>query len=130
MLAALAPEEKGHKSERVVDAVVAGHPTFLTKEDVDAVVAGGRSGGGEEGSGGVPVQVLAPEIDPVFTKELKMYVFEEFIASGVPFEYRHFPGVAHACFTRGDEGKKGEREALVRGKGAAVEWFRGWLKDG
>ena len=104
-----------------VDAAIVGHPSLLTKEDVDALMKG-------EGAK-VPLQILAPEVDPVFNKEMKMYVFEKMIERGGAFEYRHFPGVAHACFTRGDEGREGEREALVRGKGAAVGWFREWLKD-
>lgn len=45
----------------------------------------------------------------------------------MPVEWVHFPGVAHACLTKGDERVKGEREAMVRGKDAAVGWFRQWL---
>jgi hypothetical protein len=101
----------------LVDCVSAGHPTFLTKEDIDGAVGCG-----------VLVQVLAPEIDAVFTKELKRYCFEKMSEAKGAFEYRHFPGVVHACFTRGNEKKEGERDAMVRGKGAFVAWAREWLK--
>jgi hypothetical protein len=46
---------------------------------------------------------------------------------GVPVEWVHFPRVAHACLTKGDEKDKDEREALIRGKDAAVGFFRQWL---
>ena len=45
----------------------------------------------------------------------------------MPVEWVHFPGVAHACLTKGDERIKGERDAMVRGKDEAVGWFRQWL---
>jgi dienelactone hydrolase len=99
----------------LVDCITAGHPTWLTKKDIDEVA--------------VPVQILAPEIDPVYTAELKSYSFETIQKLGVPFDYQHFPGVEHACFTRGDPGKKGEREALVRGKNAVVGWMKQFLHD-
>lgn len=99
--------------ERLVDCVSVGHPSLLTEGDVDGV--------------GVPVQVLAPEHDPVYTVELKRRTFEVGLRAGVPFEYQHFPGVEHACFVRGDEEKPGEREAMARGKDAVVAWLRRFL---
>lgn len=106
------PEGEGKK---LVDAVTAGHPTFLTKADIEGV------------SKNVPVQVLAPEFDHAYAAELKSYTFETLQKLGVPFEYAHFPGVHHACFIRGDEKKEGEREAMVRGKNAAAVWMKQWL---
>ena len=106
------------QNPRVIDAGVVGHPSLLTKEDVDKAA-----------EGGVPMQILAPEIDLAFDKEMKTYTFGKLVKGKGVFEYRHFPGVVHGCFTRGDENREGEREALVRGKGAAVGWFREWLKD-
>ncbi|OLN86681.1 Protein AIM2-like protein 1 [Colletotrichum chlorophyti] len=103
---------KGHQPP-LVDCISAGHPSWLTKEDMDGV--------------GVAVQVLAPETDPVFTDELKSYCFETVMRKGVPFEYHHFPGVEHACLVRGDLEKPGEREAMVRGKTAAVNWLNQFL---
>lgn len=93
----------------LVDCITAGHPTWLTKKDIDEVA--------------VPVQILAPEIDPVYTPELKTHTFETVQKIGVPFDYHFFPGVSHACFTRGDNTKVGELEAMVRGKNAAVGWI-------
>jgi dienelactone hydrolase len=97
----------------LVDAITAGHPSLLTKEDIDGV--------------GVPVQLLAPEIDAMFPVEMRQYAFQTIITKGVPFDYQHYPGVEHACFVRGDEKKKGEREAMVRGKNDAVAWMRQFL---
>jgi len=97
----------------IVDCVSAGHPSLLVKEDIDGV----------RGSA-VPVQILAPEIDPVYTAELKSYTFETLQKNAVPFEYQHFPGVAHACLVRGDERKPGEREAMAKGKTVLVSWFK------
>lgn len=97
----------------LVDCISAGHPSLLTKEDIDNVA--------------VPVQILAPEIDPAFNAELKKHSFETIQKLGLPFDYQHFPGVAHACLVRGDPEKPGEREAMLRGKNAAVSWFRQFL---
>jgi dienelactone hydrolase len=101
----------------LVDCITAGHPSLLTKKDIDEVAVP------------VPVQILAPEIDPVYTAELKTHSFETITKLGVPFDYQHFPGVEHACFVRGDIKKAGEREAMARGKNAAVSWFRQFLHD-
>jgi dienelactone hydrolase len=46
-----------------VDCISAGHPSLLTKQDIDEVA--------------VPVQLLAPEFDHVFTPEFKSYAFEK-----------------------------------------------------
>lgn len=75
----------------------------------------------------VPVQILAPENYPVYTLELKMDSFVTMQKNGVAFDYQHFPGVGHACLVRGDQEKPGERDAMVRGKNAAVAWFRQYL---
>jgi dienelactone hydrolase len=99
----------------LVDCITAGHPSLLTKKDIDEVA--------------VPVQILAPVFDPVFTAELKTHSFETILKLGVPFDYQHFPGVQHACFTRGDPEKPGERDAMVRGKNAAVSWWKQFLHD-
>ncbi|KAL2022374.1 hypothetical protein VTK56DRAFT_5441 [Thermocarpiscus australiensis] len=99
----------------LVDCIAAGHPSLLTEKDIDEVA--------------VPVQILAPEIDQVYTPELKAYTFSALQRKGVPFDYQHFPGVEHACLVRGDPNRKGEREAMARGKNAAVAWFRRWLHD-
>ncbi|KIW09068.1 uncharacterized protein PV09_00017 [Verruconis gallopava] len=98
----------------LVDCISTGHPTWLTKEDIDNVA--------------VPVQLLAPEHDPVFTLELKQHAFQTIIKKSIMFDYQHFPGVHHGCLTRGFEEKDGEREALVQAKSAAVNWFTRFLQ--
>ena len=97
----------------LVDCITTGHPSLVTKKDIDEVA--------------VPVQILAPEVDPVYSAELKMYSLETVPKLGVPFDYQHYPGVEHACFVRGNEDLNGEREAMVRGKNAAVYWFKQFL---
>ncbi|KAL2823272.1 Alpha/Beta hydrolase protein [Aspergillus cavernicola] len=94
----------------LVDCITAAHPSMLTEEDIDGVV--------------VPVQILAPELDPIFTPELKRYTFDSLQRRGVPFDWQHFPKVEHACMSRGDLTKPGEGAALERGKNALVAWVR------
>ena len=103
---------KEHQPQ-LVDCITVGHPSLLIKRDIDEVA--------------VSVQILAPEIDPVYTAELKMHTFETVQKLGIPFDYQHFPGVAHSSLNRGDEKKPGEREAMARGKNAAVGWLRQFL---
>lgn len=106
----------------LVDCVVMGHPSWTTKEDFVGV-------------GDVPVQILAPEYDEQFPDEMKVFAFQKLVLErksleggrGVPVEWVHFPGVKHGCLTKGDERVDGEREAMIRGKDAAVNWFKQWL---
>ena len=98
-----------------MDCIVAGHPTWLTKTDIDNV--------------SVPVQILAPEIDRSFTPELKEHAWKVLQEKKMKFDYQHFPGAEHACFTRGDTGSDVDREAMARGKNAAVAWFKQFLQD-
>ncbi|KAK0636040.1 dienelactone hydrolase [Bombardia bombarda] len=110
----LGAREFNDGGERLVDAVSAAHPTFLTKGDIDGV--------------GVPVQLLAPERDAAYTDELKLYTFSVLLGrKDVSFDYQHMAGVEHGCLSRGDEREEGERDAMVRGKDAAVSWMRHWL---
>ncbi|SPO01808.1 uncharacterized protein DNG_04481 [Cephalotrichum gorgonifer] len=94
----------------LVDCVVAGHPSRLTEADIDGA--------------GVPIQILAPERDHVYTAELKAYTFQKLQAGGVVFDYQHFPGVGHGCLVRGDEKDPAGKKAMVRGKNAAVSWMK------
>lgn len=100
--------------ERLVDCISAGHPTWLTEKDIEEVA--------------VPVQMLAPEVDHMYTPELRLFSFQALQKKGLPFDYQHFPGVEHGCLTKGGS-KEGEKEAMARGKNAAVAWFRQWLHD-
>ncbi|KAG9229506.1 dienelactone hydrolase family protein [Amylocarpus encephaloides] len=106
---------KEHDGAPLVEAITCGHPSLMVKKDFDEVA--------------VPAQILAPEFDPVYTAELKTHTFETLQKLAVPFDYQHFPGVEHACFMRGDEKKKGELDAMVRGKNAAVSWMKQFLQD-
>jgi hypothetical protein len=63
----------------------------------------------------------------VYTAELKMHSFQTITQLGVPFDYQRLPGVEHSCFVRGDDEKVEEREAMARGKNAAISWFRQFL---
>ncbi|ODH48523.1 hypothetical protein GX48_05391 [Paracoccidioides brasiliensis] len=65
-----------------------------------------------------PVQILAPEIDQLYTPEMKQFTFETVPKLGLPLDYQYFPGVKHGSFVR-DAEKPGERDAMVRAKNAA-----------
>jgi dienelactone hydrolase len=99
----------------LIDCISTGHPTWLTKEDIDGI--------------GVPVQLLAPEHDVTFTAELKSYAFEQIMKKGLYMDYVHLPGVEHGGLVRGDPNVKGEREAMARAKDAAVSWFKMFLYE-
>lgn len=103
---------KSH-SPPLVDCISAAHPTWLTKEEIDDI--------------GVPVQILAPEVDPLFTPELKAYANSVIPTKSVPYDYQFFPGVEHSFATRGNPNDEKERRAMVRGKNAQVAWMREWL---
>jgi len=102
-------------SQPLLDCLTIGHPSLLTEADIDSV------------SSRVPTQILAPEFDAMYAPYLKAKTFKVLQEKGNPFEYRHFPGVEHACFVRGDPRKEGERDAMDRGLRAAVGWMREWL---
>jgi dienelactone hydrolase len=102
-------------SQPLLDCLTIGHPSLLTEADIDSV------------SSQVPIQVLAPEFDAMYAPYLKAKTFKVLQEKGNPFEYRHFPGVEHACFVRGDPNKAGERDAMDRGLRAAVGWMSEWL---
>ena len=105
----------GAKGGDLVDCISTAHPTDLTKEEIEQV--------------GVPVQILAPEIDPMFTEELKTFSNQTIPTLGVAFDYQFFPGLEHAFAVRGDPQKPAERKGMERAKNAAVLWFRQWLLE-
>ncbi|KAF2665583.1 dienelactone hydrolase family protein [Microthyrium microscopicum] len=94
----------------LLDRITVGHPSLLTKKDINEVA--------------VPIQILDPELDPVYTVDLKTYTSQTLQQLNVSFDYQYFPGVEHACLVRGDPGKPGEHEAMIRGKNAAVNWLQ------
>ena len=103
----------GAKGNEVVDCISTAHPTWLEKTEIENV--------------GVPVQILAPEIDAQFTPELKEFCNQVIPGLGLPYDYQYFPGVEHSFAVRGDEAQPGEKKAMERAKNAAVCWFIEWL---
>ncbi|KAH6850519.1 Alpha/Beta hydrolase protein [Chaetomium sp. MPI-CAGE-AT-0009] len=99
----------------LVDCVSAGQPSLLVEGDFEGVK--------------VPVQFLAPEVDHMFSDELKLFAFLTLQKKGVPFDYQHLAGVAHGCLTRGYADVKGDREAMPRAYNALVAWFKQWLQE-
>lgn len=75
----------------------------------------------------VPVQIVAPEHDMVFTPELKAYANAVIPTKGVAYDYQYFPGVQHGFASRGDPKNPTERRAMIRAKNAMVGWMREWL---
>lgn len=100
-------------SPPLVDCISTAHPSVLEKSEIENV--------------GVPVQIIAPERDMVFTPELKEFANRVIPTLGVPYDYQYFPGVEHAFATRGNPGDEAERQAMVRAKNCAVSWLHHWL---
>ncbi|CAK7202237.1 hypothetical protein SEUCBS139899_004959 [Sporothrix eucalyptigena] len=94
----------------LVHAISTAHPSLLIKQDIEQVA--------------VPMQILAPEIDAMYTPELKQYTFDVVPKNGVALDYLHFPGIAHGGLMRGDQKTVESRLALVRAKAAAVDFFK------
>lgn len=103
----------GGKTNNLVDCISVAHPSLLTKEEIQNVA--------------VPVQILAPEIDPMYTPELKAFTIEVLPKLGIPFSYEYFPGLEHAFATRGNRSDPMEVAGMERAKKAAVYWLRQWL---
>ncbi|KAB2573411.1 Hydrolase tropI [Lasiodiplodia theobromae] len=105
----------GAKGNQLVDCISTAHPSLLEKHEIENV--------------GVPVQILAPEKDVVFTEELKAYSNQVIPTLGIAYDYQHFPGLEHGFAIRGDPTNPPEMKGLERAKNAAVVWFRQWLHD-
>ncbi|GIJ86873.1 hypothetical protein Asppvi_005771 [Aspergillus pseudoviridinutans] len=103
----------GAKGNKLVDCISTAHPSRLEKSEIENVA--------------VPVQILAPEFDPMFTGELKLFSNQEIPKLGVPYDYQYFPGLEHGFASRGDPKNAAERKGMERAKNAAVLWFRQWL---
>jgi dienelactone hydrolase len=98
----------------LVDCISTAHPSWLTRSEIECI--------------GVPVQILAPEIDPVFTPELKEFSNRVIPFLEVAYDYQHFPGLEHAFAVRGNRANEAEMKGLERAKNAAVHWFKQWLR--
>lgn len=105
----------GAKGNGLVDCIATAHPSLLTKEEIDAV--------------GVPVQILAPEHDMMFTPELREYANKKIPELQLPYDFQFFPGVVHGFAARGKQDDVVERKAMIRAKNAIVAWLRLWLHD-
>jgi len=71
----------GGKGKNLVDAISVAHPSLLTKEEIDNIA--------------VPVQILAPETDGMYTPELKEHSLRVLPEKGVEFDYQYFPKLSH-----------------------------------
>lgn len=101
------------KDQHLLDCVSVAHPTDLEEDEIRNL--------------GVPAQIMAPEIDPKFTPELKAFSNATIPTLNLPYDYQFFPGLTHAFAIRGDPGNPQERKGMQRAKDAAVYWFRLWL---
>lgn len=97
----------------MVDCISTAHATWLTKSEIEDVA--------------VPVQILAPEIDPEFTPELSEFCNRVISSLGVDYDCQYFPGLTHGFAVRGDRTNEAEMKGLERAKNAAVCWFKLWL---
>jgi len=97
------------KGNALVDCISTSHPSGVTKEEIDNI--------------SVPVQICAPETDPIYTPELKEYSLKVLPTLGIEFDYQYFPGLAHGFATRGDQNDPKQKKGLERAKDAAVYWF-------
>lgn len=103
----------GAKDNQLVDCISTAHPSLLEKKEIENV--------------GVPVQIMAPEFDQMFTEELKTFSNQVIPTLGVAYDYQYFPGLEHAFAIRGDPKNRAEMKGMERAKNAAVLWFRQWL---
>ncbi|GKZ37617.1 hypothetical protein AbraIFM66950_009266 [Aspergillus brasiliensis] len=78
---------------------------------------------------GVPVQIMAPEHDSQFTKDLKAFNNVVLPTLGVPYEFQYFPSSSHGFATPGDLNDREEMWGAERTKDAAVLWFHHWLRE-
>lgn len=103
---------KSH-SPPLVDCIATAHPSMLEENEIQKV--------------GVPVQIISPENDMVFTPQLKEFVNRVIPTLGVAYDYQYFPGVTHGFATRGNMDDEPELKAMVRAKNCTVNWFQQWL---
>ncbi|KAJ9639107.1 hypothetical protein H2204_004015 [Knufia peltigerae] len=99
----------GAKGNNLVDCISTAHPSLLLTSEIDAV--------------SVPVQILSPENDPLYTEDLKAYSNKVIPTLGIEYDYQYFPGLAHGFATRGDPNNAVQKKGLERAKNAVVYWF-------
>lgn len=97
----------------LIDAISTAHPSMLEHSEIENVK--------------VPVQILAPENDVMYSDELKKFTLETLPKSGVNWEYIHFPGLQHGFAARGDPNDKAQKEGLEKAKNNVVNFFTQFL---
>ncbi|KAI4641129.1 hypothetical protein J4E93_008007 [Alternaria ventricosa] len=97
----------------LVDAISTAHPSMLEKSEIENVK--------------VPVQVLSPENDQMYTEELKKATLETLPKTGVQWEYIYFPGLNHGFAARGNPNDQKQKDGLERAKRNAVNFFNEFL---
>ena len=97
----------------MVDCISTAHPSGIEKTEVDNI--------------SVPVQICAPEKDPVFTPELKEYCNRVIPTLNVDYDYQYFPGLVHGFATRGDIKDEKQKLGFERAKNVTVNWLQQYL---
>lgn len=97
----------------LVDVISTAHPSMLEKSEIENVK--------------VPVQILSPENDHIYTPELKQATFDLLPKTGVQWEYIYFPGLSHGFAARGDPNDPKQKAGLERAKRSAVHFFNEFL---
>ena len=96
-------------SKGVIDCVTIAHPGAPTEDEIKAV--------------NIPIQILAPEHDFSFSKELKDFCNTEIPKLNVPYVYHHFPGMPHGFCTKVDENVPEDKKQLEIAKNAVAFWI-------
>lgn len=99
--------------KNLVDCISTAHPSLLTKEEIEAVA--------------VPVQIIAPEHDPLLTPELKAHANSVIPSLNLEYDYQYFPGLTHGFAIRSDQSDVKQKKGFERAKNAAVGWFAQFL---
>lgn len=104
------------KYSGLIDCVTIAHPGQPPEEDVKLLK--------------VPVQILAPEVDPTFTTEWRSFCNVEIpkIEGGLDYCFRFFPDQQHGFTTKGDLNIPTERRAVEMAKRDVVFWQSSFLE--
>lgn len=99
----------------LLDCISTAHPSLLEKSEIDEIR--------------VPVQIMAPEKDDMYTEELKAHSLDVIPKLGIPFDWQYFPGLEHAFAVRGNPDDVEEQKGMERAKDCVVSWLRQWLHE-
>lgn len=98
-----------------VDAGFTAHPTFVTQEEVEKIVA--------------PLSIAAVEKDQVLTKELRHKLEEILLEKGVPYQMFLYGGVEHGFAVRTDLSNKTKKFAKESAYFQAVRFLDEYVKE-